>query len=111
MSLIKEISSGEQVKILQFEKNEEFSEVLQTFLKNIRISHDVRKNYYKGYVSIGRIIPQLKSIGNYTDTVQYANNKKGIKVEIFTGKNKIFLIVHYSKKSETVLNDAIANSF
>ncbi|MDO9581028.1 MAG: hypothetical protein Q7J06_10770 [Bacteroidales bacterium] len=111
MSIIKDISSGDNVKIFEFEKNEEFPKVLQTFLKNINIKHDLRKNFYKGYVGIAKIVPSLKGINNYFDTVQYANNKNGIEVEIFTGQNKIFLVIHYAEESEKQLNDAIVNSF
>jgi len=111
VGIIKNISSGKTVKIFEFEKNEEFPKILQTFLKNIGIKHDLRKNFYKGYVGVAKIIPSLKGIKNYSDTVQYANNKNGIEVEIFTGQNKVFLVIHFTEKSEKQLNNAIANSF
>ena len=110
MSLIKDISSGENIKIFQFEKNEEFSKVLQIFLKNLGIKHDLRKNFFNGYSGVARIIPQLKGVQNYTDTVQYAK-KDDIEVEIFTGYDKIFVVIHFSEDSEDILNNAIANSF
>ena len=100
MSLIKDISSGDNVKIFEFEKNENFPNILQTFLKNIDIKRDLRKNFYKGYVGVAKIMSSLKGINDYSDTVQYATNKKGIEVEIFTGQNKIFLVIHYVEESE-----------
>ncbi len=99
------------MKIFEFEKNEEFPSLLQNFLKNIGIKHDLRKNFYKGYMSISKITPSLKGIFNYTDTVQYANNKSGIQVEIFTGQNKVFLVIHFTDENEKVLNDVITASF
>jgi len=111
MSKIKDISSGDTIKIFEFEKNTKFSKILQNFLKNIGIKHDLRKNFYKGSVGIAKGIPYLKGIENYTDTIQYANNQKWIEVEIFTGQNKVFLVMHFTNESEKILNDAILNSF
>lgn len=111
MSKIKDISSGDNVKIFEFEKNEEFPKLLQAFLKNIGIKHDLRKNFYKGYVGVAKIIPSLKGINAYADTVQYANNKKGIEIEIFTGQNKVIVVIHFSEESENQVNEAIVNFF
>jgi hypothetical protein len=55
------------------------------------------KIFYKGYVGMVKIIPSFKGINDYSDTVQYANNKNGIEVEIFTGQNKVFMAIHYAQ--------------
>lgn len=89
------ISSGEGLKCLELNRGVKVGTLIQSFLMELGISRSNRKNIFKGYVGVGRVEPWRKTLEDYRDTWQHIEG--AISVDIFTGAQKVFVVVRFDK--------------
>lgn len=106
MTKIISISSEDDVKYLTFERDAGFEKSFQSFLSDIGIARDKRKNLYKGvYIRAGR------SGGDHVGTLQTVHNKdRTINMEVFTMDSTVVVVVHYTGDGEKI-GDALGKNF
>ena len=82
------VSTGENSKILYFNKDKKNIPLIQNFLKDLGIKRDYRKYF-------------LKSLSRRTDSYEEASTKKGdVIVSAFIGKEKLILKIYFANDND-----------
>jgi len=75
MSIIRSISTGNNVVIIELDKSQSVEVSLQNFLREVGFNRNKRKNLFKGHVGINIIEKSKRGIDDYADSIQYVENK------------------------------------